>query len=73
MHDSIQFLSLKSRIREHNNNLTNWAVFLRRDLLNVFSSLLANQQKITECGRENLLHYYGFIEPEVGGRCETEE
>jgi len=36
MHDNIQFLSFKSRIKEHNNILTNWAIFLRRDLLNIF-------------------------------------
>lgn len=58
--------SHSSRIREYNNNVTNWAIFLRRDLLNVFSSLLANQEMITECGRQNLLHYYSFIEPECG-------
>lgn len=52
-HGNIRFLSLKNKIEEHNYNHTHWAIFLRRDLLNIFFFPVGKSTK----GGEKLLYW----------------
>lgn len=55
-HDNVQFLLLNNRIKEHNGNSTGWAIFLRRNLLNVFFFSLVSQVKTTQYAKKKILY-----------------